>query len=150
MLPIVKYPSFIEMALPRFEFMFNRSQLRHFAEYLTGLIVSANKTITGINAHSLNNTDQSAKNHFLTDSSWDDNQLTENRIQLILAQCESIKITDGLLVIDDTISHKTGKQIEAVDWFWDHSSHHHVLGHQLVSSRFVPTLFMLRLITGST
>ena len=150
MLPIVKYPSFIEMALPRFEFMFNRSQLRHFAEYLTGLIVSANKTITGINAHSLNNTDQSAKNHFLTDSSWDDNQLTENRIQLILDQCESKKITDGLLVIDDTISHKTGKQIEAVDWFWDHSSHHHVLGHQLVSSRFVPTLFMLRLITGST
>ena len=137
MLPIVKYPSFIELALPRFEPMFNRSQLRHFAEYMTGLIVSPNKTITGINDHFLNHTDQSAKNHFLSDATWDDNQLTENRINLILEQCKKRQITDGLLVIDDTISHKTGKQIESVAWFWDHSNHSHALGHQLVSSQFV-------------
>jgi len=141
MLPIVKYPSFIEAVLPRFDSMFNRSQLRHFAEYLTGLVVSANKTITGINAHFLNHTDQSAKNHFLTDSAWDDNQLTENRIQLILDHCQKRKISEGLLVIDDTISHKTGQQIEEVDWFWDHSSHHYALGHQLVSSQFVSDSF---------
>ena len=137
MLPIVKYPSFIESALPHFEPIFNQSQIRHFAEYLTGLIVSENKTITAINSHFLNHTDQSAKNHFLTDSNWDDTQLTAKRLDLILEQCQIKRINDGLLVIDDTLVHKTGEQIEAVDWFWDHSNHKYTLSHQVVSSQFV-------------
>ena len=137
MLPIVKYPLFIERALPHFEPIFNQSQLRHFAEYLTGLIVSDNKTITGINDHFLNHTDQSAKNHFLTDSNWDDSKLTCKRMDMILEQCRMKQVTDGLLAIDDTLAHKTGEQIEAVDWFWDHSTHSYTLGHQLVSSQFV-------------
>ncbi len=49
MLPIVKLPSFVENILPRFSSIFNKAQLRHFGEYLTGLMVSANKTVTGIN-----------------------------------------------------------------------------------------------------
>lgn len=137
MLPIIKYPFFIESALPRFEPIFNRSQLRHFAEYLTGLIVSENKTITAINSHFMDHTDQSAKNHFLTDSGWDDKKLTQERFNLILERCQKKRITDGMFVIDDTIAHKTGKQIEAVDWFWDHSNHTYTLGHQVVSSQFV-------------
>ena len=137
MLPIVKYPFFIESILPRFEPFFNSSQLRHFAEYLTGLIVSENKTITAINSHFMDHTDQSAKNHFLTDSDWDDARLTQERLKLILERCQKKRITDGLLIIDDTIVHKTGKQIEAVGWFWDHSNHTSSLGHQVVSSQFV-------------
>jgi SRSO17 transposase len=137
MLPIVKYPSFIECALPHFEPIFNQSQLRHFAEYLTGLIVSENKTINGINDHFLNHTDQSAKNHFLTDSKWDDTKLTAKRLDLILEQCRMKRVTEGLLVIDDTLAHKTGEHIEAVDWFWDHSNHKYTLSHQVVSSQFV-------------
>jgi SRSO17 transposase len=93
--------------LPHFAPIFNQSQLRHFAEYLTGLIVSENKTITGINDHFLNHSDQSAKNHFLTDSNWDDTKLTAKRLDLILEQCCTKRITDGLLVIDDTLAHKT-------------------------------------------
>ena len=50
MLPIVKLPSFIETILPRFSLIFNTAQLRHFGEYLTGLMVSENKTVTGINS----------------------------------------------------------------------------------------------------
>ena len=137
MLPIVKYPSFIERVLPHFAPIFNQSQLRHFAEYLTGLIVSENKTVSGINDHFLNHSDQSAKNHFLTDSNWDDRELTAKRLNLILEQCRIKQVTDGLLVIDDTLAHKTGEQIEAVDWFWDHSNHKYTLGHQVVSSQFV-------------
>jgi len=33
-LPIVKLPSVIENALPRFSPIFNKAQLRHFGEYL--------------------------------------------------------------------------------------------------------------------
>jgi len=59
MLPIVKLPGFVENILPRFSSIFNKAQLRHFGEYLTGLMVSENKTVTGINSQFLNHTDQS-------------------------------------------------------------------------------------------
>ncbi len=61
MLPIVRIPSFIEQILPRFSSLFNKSQLGHFAEYLTGLIVSENKTVTGINDNFLNHTESKNK-----------------------------------------------------------------------------------------
>ncbi len=64
MLPIVKLPSFVENILPRFSSIFNKAQLRHFGEYVTGLIVSENKTVTGINSRFLDHTDQSSKHHF--------------------------------------------------------------------------------------
>ena len=67
MLPIVRLPSFVENILPRFSLIFNKAQLRHFGKYLTGLMVSENKTVTGINnTRFLNHTVQSSKNHFLT------------------------------------------------------------------------------------
>ena len=59
MLPIVKLPGFVENILPRFSSIFNKAQLWHFGEYLTGLMVSENKTVTGINSRFLNHTDQS-------------------------------------------------------------------------------------------
>ena len=77
MLPIVTYPSFIETVLPRFSPIFTKPQLRHFAEYLTGLVVSPNKTVSGMNAQFLDHTNQSSKNHFLTQSNWDDQLLTD-------------------------------------------------------------------------
>jgi len=79
MLPIVRIPSFIEQILPGFSSIFNKSQLGHFAEYLTGLIVSENKTVTGINHNFLNHTEQICKNRFLTSSDWDDEKLTEKK-----------------------------------------------------------------------
>ena len=68
MLLIVKLPSFVENILPRFSLIFNKTQLRHFGEYLTGLMVSENKSVSGISSQFLNHTDQSSKNHFLTEA----------------------------------------------------------------------------------
>ena len=141
MYPIVKYPSFIESNLYRFEHIFNKCQMRHFAEYLTGLLISKKKNISSMNSQFLNHTDQSAKNHFLTDANWDDNQLTRERIELVKEQCNKHNVTDGILVIDDSITHKTGKHIDSVDWFWDHSEHAYTLGHQLVTSQYVTQYF---------
>ena len=50
MLPVVKYPSVVDEFLPRVEEVFTKPRLRHFAQYLTGLIVCGNKTVTGINS----------------------------------------------------------------------------------------------------
>ena len=97
MLPIVKVPSFIETILPRFSPIFNKAQLRHFGEYLTGLMVSTNKTVTGINSQFIDHTDQSSKNHFLTEADWDDQKVTDERLCMVKEQCEKRRITDGVV-----------------------------------------------------
>ncbi len=68
MLPIVKYPSFVEDFPPRLDSVFTQPQLKHFARYLTGLVVCENKTATGMNRSFMGRKDQSAPNHWLTDS----------------------------------------------------------------------------------
>lgn len=141
MLPITALPRFIEAVLPRFSGIFSKPQLRHFGEYLTGLIVSNNKTVTGINEQFLHHTDQSSKNHFLTQSHWDAERVTDERLRIVQEHCQKLHITDGLLVIDDSGAHKTGQNIEAANWFWDHSKHTYAFGHQLVSSQYVTNTF---------
>jgi SRSO17 transposase len=141
MLPIVTFPEFIENILPRFTTIFSKPQLRHFGEYLTGLVVSPNKTVAGINAQFLDHTNQSSKNHFLTQSDWDDQQVTDERLKLVKEHCIKHHVKDGLLVIDDSGAHKTGHHIEAANWFWDHSKHSYAFGHQLVTSQYVTDKF---------
>lgn len=141
MLPIVKLPSFIETILPRFSMIFNKAQLRHFGEYLTGLIVSENKTVTGINSQFLHHTDQSSKNHFLTESDWDEQKVTDERLSMVKEQCEKRHITDGIVVIDDSLAHKSGKHIEGANWFWDHTERAYTFAHQLVTSQYITKLF---------
>ena len=141
MLPIVKLPCFVENILPRFSSIFNKAQLRHFGEYLTGLMVSPNKTVTGINSRFLDHTDQSSKNHFLTEADWDEKSVTDERLLMVKEQCGKRRITDGLLVIDDSLAHKSGKHIEGANWFWDHTKHTTVFAHQLVTSQWVGKIF---------
>ena len=71
-------------------------------------MVSANKTVTGINSRFLDHTDQSSKNHFLTEAGWDEKSVTDERFRMVKEQCEKRRITDGLLVIDDSLAHKSG------------------------------------------
>ena len=141
MLPIVKLPCFVENILPRFSLTFNKAQLRHFGEYLTGLMISENKTVTGINSNFLDHTDQSSKNHFLTEADWDEKRVTDERLCMVKEQCEKRRITDGVLVIDDSLAHKSGKHIEGANWFWDHVEHAYTFAHQLVTSQYVTKLF---------
>ena len=48
---IVAFPTVVEQALQEFGAVFaNEPERVHFAEYLTGLLVAARKTVSGINA----------------------------------------------------------------------------------------------------
>jgi SRSO17 transposase len=137
MLPIVRYPSFVEGFLPRLNGVFTKPQLKHFARYLTGLVVCENKTVTGINRSFMGRNDQSALNHWLTDSRWSEEKLDRARKAAILDFLQARRLKRGVLVVDDTISHKTGKHMEGVDIHYDHSEGRCVLGHQLVTSDLV-------------
>ena len=56
---IVDFPTVVQDALAVFGEVFDtEAARRHFAEYLTGLIVAENKTVSGINREFVLTTDQ--------------------------------------------------------------------------------------------
>ena len=83
MLPIVDYPSTVREYGGYFRTLFSKMQFKHCQEYLTGLIVSDNVTVTGINSRFVNANDQSSLNKFLTTYSWDEGALNAKRLELL-------------------------------------------------------------------
>ena len=126
--------------LPAFECVFTKPQTKNFARYATGLIISPNHTVSAMNDLFYAHNDQSALNNFITDSTWSDDELDEARYRGILdglnrraRDCEG----DGILALDDTLSHKTGKHMEYVGYFFDHTENKKVLSHDILTSHLV-------------
>ena len=137
MIPITSPPLMIRNYTAKFNEFFSKPQFTHFNTYLTGLIVSANKTVQGMNDNFIERKDQSSLNNFITDSEWDEEKVDDRRIELIKDHIKDNKAKDSFLIIDDTLSHKTGTKIEQVDLFYDHTNCKNTLGHQLVTSLLV-------------
>ena len=142
-LPIAGYPSVVEGFLPHVKGSLSKPQLKHFARYLTGLIVCENKTVAGINSSFVGRTDQSALNHWLTDSDWSEEEVDRVRKRLILEELKVRRIKRGVLVVDDTLNHKTGKHMEGVNVHFDHAEGRYALGHQLVTTHLVAGEFSI-------
>jgi len=136
MLPVIEIPQIVSSPAAFFDFLFWKRQQKHFQEYTTGLIISPKATISTMNRLFINGNDQSSLNKFLTQSNWDEKALNDKRLEL-LQKCNKTKWKPwGIVVIDDTICHKTGKNIEGVGKFWDHSEKRYVTGHNLVTSHY--------------
>jgi SRSO17 transposase len=142
MIPIVEYPSVVSSYLPAFfESVFTRPQVKNFARYITGLMISTNRTISAMNDLFYAHNDQSALNNFITDSTWDDDDLDEARYRIILdglkrrrsKDCEG----DGILAMDDTLSHKTGKHMEYVGYYYDHAEGRQTLAHDILTTHLI-------------
>ena len=136
MLPIVSHPSVVSFGLSALGKVFSRPQLRHFANYITGLMVCQNRTVEGINNSFPAHLDQSALNHFLTDSTWSDDELDKARYGFVNARLKELNFEGGVLIVDDTIAHKTGKSMEGVGIHFDTSEGRYTLGHQLVTTHY--------------
>ena len=137
MLPIVGHPRVVSFDLSAFEEVFSKPQLKHFGRYVMVLIACTNRTIQGINDVFLGHPDQSALNHFLTDSPWDNEEFSGVRYGFVKTRLEELGLGDGILVLDDTISHHVGKHMEGAGWHHDASEGKPVWGHQLVTSHYV-------------
>jgi len=110
---------------------FTKPQFAHFREYLGGLITLHNKTVSGIATASIGWQNQSSLNRFLTCSGWDEKCLEERYLKKLRHEFGREK---ALLVIDDSLSKKTGKHIAEVQYHKDHASDGYVFGHQIVTA----------------
>lgn len=135
---ILEIPQVIENALDQFADLFaNQPQRRHFAEYLTGLIVANNKTVSGIQAEFVDTTDQSCLNRFLTEVDWDAEKLNERRLELLQQDPPTRYDEQGVIALDDVLIDHDGQLIEDVGWFWDHAEQRHKIAHDYLFANYV-------------
>jgi DDE superfamily endonuclease len=135
---IVDFPTIVQEALTVFGDMFDtEAARRHFAEYLTGLMVAERKTVSGINREFVVTTDQSCLNRWLTEVEWSVHTLNDRRLAWLQQAPQTRYSLRGVIAIDNTLVTHEGKLIEDVGWFWDHADERHVIAHDYVISNYV-------------
>jgi hypothetical protein len=135
---IVDFPTIVQEALPIFGDVFDtEAARRHFAEYLTGLMVAERKTVSGINREFVVTTDQSCLHRWLTEVSWDVQTLNDRRLEWLQRDPKTRYSPRGVIAIDNTLVDHEGKLIEDVGWFWDHADERYVIAHDYLISNYV-------------
>lgn len=110
---------------------FTKPQFGHFREYLGGLITLQHKSVSSIAGASTVHKNQSSLNRFLTCSAWDEEELQDRYLSKVRHMFNREKAS---LVIDDSLSKKTGEHIAEVQYHKDHCGDGYVFGHQLVTA----------------
>jgi len=135
---IVEFPKVVRDAVDEYGDLFaSEPQRRHFAEYLTGLMVAERKTVLGIHDEFARIRDQSCLNRFLTEVEWDVEALNERRIELLQKESETRFTDRGVIPIDDVLIDHDGKFIEDVGWLWDHAEQRNKIAHDYLIVNYV-------------
>jgi hypothetical protein len=125
---IVGFPAIVEEAIKEFGLVFNNEpERRHFAEYLTGLLIAERKTLSGINSEFAVRTDQSCLNRWITEVNWDEKLLNEKRLEWLQRDEATRYSAQVVIPIDNTLITHEGRLIEDVGWFWDHADKRHLI-----------------------
>jgi len=130
-IPVIEIPRELRNSLEDYRRIFTKPQFKHFQKLIAGLIVSDNKTIQEIN-DCFSENDQSSLNRFVNFSDWDDEELEKIRIR----QIKKINISKGILIIDPSLLHKTGKHMEKANYHYSGITKKKEWGHMLVNSFF--------------
>ena len=137
---IVEFPQVVQDALARYGDLFaNECQRRHFAEYLTGLMVAERKTVLGINCEFAETTDQSCLNRFLTDAEWDVGALNQRRLEELQKDPSTRYSDQGVIPIDNTLIDRDGMLIPDAGWFWDHAEERNKIAQDYLFANYVCT-----------
>jgi DDE superfamily endonuclease len=137
---IVEFPAVVLDALDQFGDLFaSEPQRRHFAEYLTGLMVAQRKTVLGIHDEFARTTDQSCLNRFLTDAPWDVAALNRRRLELLQKEPSTRYSEQGVIPIDNTLIDRDGQLIPDAGWFWDHAEERNKIAQDYLFVNYVCT-----------
>ncbi len=73
-----------------------------------------------------------AVNKFLTEYDWDEDQVNHERLEELQKHGETRWSQDGYVILDDSVTDKTGKELPGVGTFYDHAEGETVWGQNLV------------------
>lgn len=130
---IIEYPTVVQEALEEFGDIFkNEPERRHFADYLTGLMIADKKTVNGMSQEFVDGTDQSCLNRWLTEVEWDVHALNDRRLEILQKDKATRYHPRGVIAVDNTLVDHAGKLIQDVGWFWDHSEERYKIAHDYI------------------
>ena len=139
-LPIVAPTPLVTTHAAAFRDLFeNRCQFDHFQNYLTGLIVLPNKSLTNIARCVLDSADKTNLSRFFSEAPWKEEHVNERRITYLLTQTASHRRSPdaSALSVDDTLCEHVGSLFEYVDRHYNHSDASFPLAHNPVTSHYV-------------
>src|SRR3972149_1191818 len=112
---IIQHPQVVRDAVNEFGDLFVcEPERRHFAEYLTGLMIAERKTVLGINREFAETTDQSCLNRFLTEVQWNETELNRRRLAWLQKDSNTRYSDRGVIAIDNVLIDHDGKWIKDV------------------------------------
>lgn len=150
MIPLVEIPELVKHYAPYFVDIFSEEAFIEFQRYISGLIVSENKTVEGINRLFVNESrNQTSLNRLLTRSPYQVSEINQARLEL-LASLEGTRMKPrGVLGIDDTLLTHFGHHFEGIACLFDHTSGTYEWAHNLLTVHYsdeltdYPVLFQL-------
>lgn len=150
MFPLVEFPELIQHYAPFFRGVFSAEALIEFQRYVSGLIVSGNKTVDGINRlFVVESRNQSSLNRLLTASPFSLKALNQARLHMLASLPETQIKEKGVLSIDDTLLTHYGQDFDQIAKLYDPVSQSYVWAHNLVTLHYsddftdYPLLFQL-------
>lgn len=137
MFPLVEFPELVQHYAPAFTGVFSADAFIEFERYISGLMVSENKTVDGINRLFVDESrNQSSLNRLLTESPFSLEALNQARLG-VLGQLPGTQIKrKGALSIDDTFLIHTGDHFDQIALLRDPETGHYVRAHNLVTLHY--------------
>lgn len=150
MYPLVEFPELVRHYAPFFRDVFSAEAFIEFERYVSGLIVSENKTVDGINRlFVVESRNQSSLNRLLTASPYSLEALNEARLRMLGSVAGTQIKPKGVLGLDDSLLIHYGQDFEKIAKLFDHVTQSYVWAHDLVTLHYsddetdYPVLFQL-------
>ena len=139
-LPIVAPAPLVTAHADVFRDLFeNRCPFQHFQNYLTGLIVLDNKSLTNITRCVLESADKTNLSRFFSEAPWFQEQVNDRRVAYLLQQTQGVRSpkADAALILDDTLCEHVGSLFDYVDRHYHHGDGTYPLAHHPVTSHYL-------------
>jgi hypothetical protein len=137
MLPLVEFPQIVQHYAPWFESVFSDEALVQFQRYLSGLLVSENKTVEGINRFFVTESrNQSSLNRLLIASPFSEEALNQQRLALMNSLPGTQLKRKGVLSVDDTLLTHYGEHFNQIAYLYDRVKNGYTWAHNLVNLHY--------------
>jgi len=136
-LPLVEFPQLVQHYAPFFASVFSEEAFVQFQRYLSGLIISENKTVDGINRIFVYETrNQSSLNRWLNESPFSVEDLKQARLTLLNSLPGTQLKPKGVLGVDDVLLVHYGTHFDQIAYLYDPSEQRYVWAHDLVNLHY--------------
>lgn len=137
MFPLVELPKIVEHYAPHFSEVFSPEAFVQFQRYVSGLLVSENKSVEGINRLCVyESRNQSSLNRLLTESPFSLANVSKARFAM-MNSVEAMHLkAKGVLSLDDTLLTHQGKHFDEIAYLYDSSQGCYTWAHNLVTLHY--------------